>query len=48
MSVPMILAASEALAQQWEDGGVIALKLLSIMVLVFLGSGSSWRPSLRW
>lgn len=30
------MAASDSLSQQWEDGGVIALKLLAILVLVFL------------
>ncbi len=32
----MFLAASEALSEQWEDAGVITLKLLSILVLVAL------------
>ncbi len=36
MSVLITLASGKVLAQQWEDGGVIALKLLAIMVLVFL------------
>lgn len=35
MSAPLYLAATESLSQQWDDGGVIALQLLVILVLVF-------------
>jgi CBS domain containing-hemolysin-like protein len=36
MSVSITLAATEDIAQEWEDGGVIALQLLAILILLFL------------